>query len=87
MLHELCEHPFARIHDEIHGRKIPVSQNIHVQVGDTPKHTIFHSASICYSPFLQNCRTLLVSYILIWCVHLVRILEPKMVFLFLQSID
>ena len=28
--------------------KTPVSQEIHVQIGDTPKHTISYSRSTCY---------------------------------------
>jgi len=44
-----------------HGRKIPVLQNMHVQVGDSAKNTIPHSISIRYSPALQNCRTPLIE--------------------------
>ena len=48
MLHELCEHQFARIHDEKLWEKIPVSQNIQVQVRDTHKCSFYHFRSTCY---------------------------------------
>ena len=36
----------------IPGEKTPVSQKIHVQVGDTPKHAISYSRSTCYITIL-----------------------------------
>ena len=34
--------------------KLPVSQRIHIQIGDTPKHTISYSRPTCYITVLAK---------------------------------
>ena len=52
MLHELCEYQLPEFMMRNHVEKLPVSQKIHFQIGDTPKHTISFYRSISYTIIL-----------------------------------